>query len=181
MLEEEETQPDTDIEETQSKKLKITDLILIAVLVLVVILGCILMKGEVAEPNYQLPLTLTGEVGLQQLTYAEYKEKVDNNEAFVLIIERATCSHCVNFMPVAEEFASTNNLPMYYVDTDTFSAEDWNGFEKSNTFLKKNSSKWGTPTTIVLAGSEAVDYIEGETNEEQLLNLYKKYFDIVNE
>lgn len=157
------------------------DLLLLLGLVVVIVLGCVLMKGEKEEPSYELPLTLSGDAGLHQLTYQEYQEKIDNNESFVIIIERATCSHCVNFMPIAESFANDHNLPMYYVDTDTFSEEDWTGFEKSNTFLKKNSGSWGTPTTIVLAGNEAVDYIEGETTEDNLLNLYNEYFDMDNE
>lgn len=158
--------------------MKKKDIFLIIGLIVVVILGFFLMKGKKVEPSYQLPLALTGESGLQELTYSEYQEKIDNKESFVLIIERATCSHCVNFMPVAENFAKDNNVPMYYVDTDTFSEEDWTEFEKSNSFLKKNSNSWGTPTTIVLAGEEAVDYIEGETTADKLLELYKEYFDM---
>ena len=161
----------------EKKKIKTSDLILIIALIVVVILGFVFMQGKKVEPSYELPLTLTGEAGLHELSYSEYQEKIDNNESFVVIIERTTCSHCVNFMPVAKAFAKDNNVPMYYVDTDTFSDEDWGGFEKSNTFLKKNSGNWGTPTTVVLAGNEAVDYIEGETTSEELLELYNEYFD----
>lgn len=158
--------------------MKKKDIGLIIGLVVVVVLGFFIMRGEKVEPSYTLPLTLNGEGGLHQLTYSEYKEKIDNNESFVFIVERATCSHCVNFMPVAEKFAKDNNLPMYYVDTDTFNESDWSEFEKSNSFFKKNSNSWGTPTTIVLAGREAVDYIEGETTSENLKKLYEDYFDL---
>jgi len=136
------------------------------------------MKGEKPVPGYELPLTLSGDAGLHQLTYAEYQEKVDNDEEFVLIIERATCSHCVTYMPIAEDFATNNELPMYYVDTDTFSAEDWEGFQTSNTYLKKNASSWGTPTTLVLAGNEAIADLVGPRSEEDLLELYDEYFDL---
>ncbi len=160
------------------KGLKTSDWLLIAGLAIVAILGYFMMNGKPEKPSYELPLTLSGEAGLQELSYAEYQDKIDNKESFVVIIERATCSHCVSFLPVAKSFASDNNVPMYYVDTDTFSEEDWNSFEKSNTFLKKNSGKWGTPTTVVLAGNEAVDYIEGETTADKLLDLYQEYFDM---
>ena len=164
--------------EEEKKKIKTSDIILIVGLLAVVILACFTLKGEKAEPSYELPLALSGEPGLQQLTYAEYQEKVDNDESFVIIIERATCSHCVSFMPIAEQFAKDNNVPMYYVDTDTFETEDWEQFEMSNTYLKQNIGDWGTPTTVVLAGKEAVDYIEGETTAENLLNLYNEYFEM---
>ena len=47
-----------------------------------------------------------------------------------------------------------------------------------NTRFKRHKNKWGTPTTIVLAGSSAVDYVEGETIADDLKKLYEKYFDI---
>ena len=81
-------------------------------------------------------------------------------------------------MPVAEKFAKDENLPMYYIDTDEMSEEDWDKLPKSNTFFKKKGNDWGTPTTLVLAGKDAVDYIEGETTASDLKKLYKKYFDL---
>lgn len=170
----------TETKKTVTKKIKTGDILLVVGLAVVVLLGCFVLKGEKQKPNYELPLTLSGEAGMHELSYAGYQEKIDNNESFVVVIERATCSHCVSYMPVAEEFAKENNVPMYYVDTDTFSEEDWASFESSNSFFKKNSGQWGTPTTIVLAGSEAVDYIEGETTADNLKELYDKYFEMNN-
>ena len=158
--------------------MKKTDIALIVGVVVIIIIGCFVMKGTKAKPEYELPLELSGEAGLHKLSYAEYEEKVDNNEGFVFIVERTSCSHCQSFMPVAEEFAKNNNVPMYYIDTDEMEQEDWSKLESSNTFFKKNSGNWGTPTTIVLAGKESVDYIEGETDKDSLLKLYKKYFDL---
>lgn len=169
------------VEEKNTDKVstkKKSDIFLVLGLVVVLVLGFVLMSDKDAGPKYELPLTLTGEAGLQQLTYAEYQKKIDNNEEFVVILERATCSHCVTYMPIAEAFAKDNNLPMYYVDTDTFSQSDWEGFEKSNSYLRKANGYWGTPTTMVLAGSETVDYIEGTSNATELLDLYNKYFDM---
>lgn len=162
----------------KNKKMKSSDIILILGVVIVVALGWLVMGTEKPEPTYELPLVLSGEPGLHQLTYAEYQQKVNNDESFVLIIERATCSYCVEYMPIAESFALDSNVPIYYVDTDTFSSEDWEGFETSNTFLKKNNGKWGTPTTVVLAGKDAVDSIEGLTTSDALLELYNEYFEM---
>ena len=129
------------------------DLLLILGLVVVAVLGFFLMKEKEVEPSYKLPLTLSGDPGLKQLTYAEYQEKIDNDEQFVIILERATCSHCVTYMPIAEKFA------------------------KDNSYLRKSNGKWGTPTTVVLAGSESVSYIEGSTTADELVELYNEYFD----
>lgn len=161
--------------------MKKKDIFLIVALIAVLIVGCIIMKGEKEKPNYTLPLTLTGEAGLKLLSYAEYQEKIDNNESFVVVLSRESCSHCANFLPVAKEFAEEKSLPMYYIDTDTFTEEDWSTFETSNSFLKKQKGNWGTPTTVVLAGSETVDYIEGETTKEELQKLYEKSFKLEEE
>ena len=158
--------------------MKKNDIILIVAVILVLVIGAFVMKGPKEEKNYELPLTLTGDVGLKKLSYKEYQEKIDNNESFVFIVERTSCSHCQNFMPVAEKFAKDENLPMYYIDTDEMSEEDWDKLPKSNTFFKKKGNDWGTPTILVLAGKDAVDYIEGETTASDLKKLYKKYFDL---
>lgn len=168
-------------DEVSEKKSNKGDIFLILGLVVIAILGFIVMQDKDAGPKYELPLTLTGEAGLHQLSYSEYQEKIDNKEHFVVILERATCSHCVTYMPIAEQFASDNNLPMYYVDTDTFTNEDWEKFEKSNSYLKKAKGEWGTPTTLVLAGSEAVDFVVGVTEATELKEMYNKYFEIENE
>ncbi len=182
IIEQEEVLVEKETKNTEkAKEFQKSDLFLIVGLVVVVVLGCFLMKGKKEEVQYQLPLTLSGDVGLQLLSYQEYQDKIDQKESFVVVLSRESCSHCASFLPVAEEFAKTNNVPMYYVDTDTFTEEEWNTFEKSNTFLKKNSGKWGTPTTVVLAGKEAVDYVEGETTSEKLLELYQQYFDMNQE
>lgn len=172
-----ETKKEVKITSNKKKNNK-SDIFLLAGLAIVVVIGFFMLNSGKEEINYELPLALSGEAGMHQLTYAEYQEKIDNNEAFVVILERTTCSHCATFMPVATEFAESNGFPMYYVDTDTFSEDDWKGFEKSNSFLKKANGNWGTPTTVVLAGNQAVDYIEGETTADNLLNLYNEYFDI---
>ena len=158
--------------------LKKSDIVLILAVIIIIIVGAFVMKRTPIEKNYELPLVLSGEAGLKKLTYAEYQEKVDNDESFVFIVERTSCSHCQNFMPVAEEFAKEEGVPMYYIDTDEMSEEDWGKLPKSNTFFKKQKDNWGTPTVIVLAGNEAVSYIEGETTKDELKKLYKEYFDL---
>lgn len=160
--------------------MKKSDIALIVGVIVVILISVCLMGGAKAE-SYDLPLELVGEAGLTKLSYDEYQEKIDNGDAFVVIIERAGCSHCINFMPVAEEFANSNNVPMYYIDTDEMDEDDWNAIYTSNSFFKKKKDSWGTPTTIVLLGNKALDYIEGETDADSLLELYSKYFGFENE
>ena len=148
--------------------MKKTDIILIAVVAVIIVLGIVFLGKSEAKVEYDYPFTLKGEAGLVELTYSEYEEKIESNEPFIFIIERTTCSHCQNFMPVAEKFAREYNIPIYYIDTDKFEGDEWTGLEKSNSFFKKNSGNWGTPTIMILVGSDAVDYYQGETDSDGL-------------
>ena len=154
--------------------MKKTDITLIAVVAIIIILGIAFLGKAEAKPNYDFPLKLSGDAGLTELTYAQYEEKIESKEPFIFIIERTTCSHCQNFMPVAEKFAKDYNIPIYYIDTDKFVGDEFTSLQKSNSFFKKKKESWGTPTTMILVGSDAVDFVEGETDSNGLYNLLKE-------
>ena len=147
--------------------MKKSDMLLIAGLIIVIILGFFMMKGE--KP---------GNGGSFELSYKEYVQKIEAGDKFVLVIECATCSHCVNYMPIVKNFARNKDVKIYYVDTNTFDENEWETFEETNTFFELEDVKtngWGTPTTLFLDGDEAIDYIVGETTSEKLETYYKKY------
>ena len=154
------------------KNIKKTDIALILGVVIVLALGFIVMKGNKNSDNKEY---------LTKLSYLEYQEKIDNGDKFMFIVERTTCSHCQNFMPVAKKFAKKYKIKVFYIDTDEMSEEDWSKFETSNTFFEEHKDEWGTPTTIILEGNKSLEYIEGETDESSLKELYDKYFEEENE
>ena len=154
--------------------MKKSDIVLILVVAIIIILGVLFMGRAESKPKYDYPLTLEGEAGLTEITYAEYAEKIASKKPFIFIIERATCSHCQNYMPVAKEFATKYNIPIYYIDTDKFVGDEFPQLQKSNSFFKKKKENWGTPTTMILVGSEAVDYHEGEADASTLYDFLKE-------
>ena len=149
------------------KNIKKSDIFLIVGLVLVVILGCFMMKGE-----------KVGNGGSFQLSYDEYVEKIEDGDKFVLVIERATCSHCISYMPVVKKFARSKEVKIYYVDTNTFTNDEWKTFEETNSFFESEDVKtngWGTPTTLFLDGKTAIDHVVGSISNEELEEYYNKY------
>lgn len=147
------------------KNIKKSDILLVAGLLVVVVLGCFFMKGEKLGPG-----------GSYELSYSEYVEKVENGDKFVLVVESATCSHCINYMPVVKRFARSKGVKIYYVDTNTFTSEEWGNFEDTNSFfIEKKEEGWGTPTTLFLDGDKAIDHIVGETNTSTLDSYYQNY------
>ena len=91
--------------------MKKTDLILIGLVVVLIIVGIVSSKGTQAQEEIEFPLALAGEVGLNEITYDEYKKMVNKGDAFVVVIERTGCSYCQMYMPIMEEVAKEQKIP----------------------------------------------------------------------
>ena len=148
--------------------MKKSDLILIGVVLLVVVLAIFSSRGNIELEDVEYPLTLTGEAGLHQITYDEYETMVDNGDAFIVIIERAGCSFCVQYMPIVEEVANEKKIPIHYIDTDTLTSEEYNLLGTKNSYLKRN--QWGTPTTLFMLGDRVLEVIGGYVDKETVLS-----------
>lgn len=148
--------------------MKKSDFILIGAVVLVVLVALISTKGTKAEEEIDYPLTLAGDAGLHQMTYNDYETMVDNGDAFIVVIERAGCGYCIQYMPIVEEVSNEKGIPMYYIDTDTLSTEEMDKLNNNNSYLKRNS--WGTPTTLFMLGDRVIDTISGYVDKETVLS-----------
>ena len=148
--------------------MKKSDLILIGVVLVIVVIAMFSSKGTKAEEDVEYPLTLVGEIGSHQITYDEYKTFVDNGDAFIVVIERSGCGFCVQYMPVIEDVAKEKKIPIYYIDTDTLSNDEFNELKTTNNYLKRNS--WGTPTTLFMLGDRVLDTIGGYVDKETVLS-----------
>lgn len=148
--------------------MKKSDLILIGVVLLIVVIALFSNKGTIAYEEVEYPLTLKGEAGLQQISYDEYKEFVSSGDAFIVIIERSGCTYCIQYMPIVEEVANEKKIPIYYIDTDTLTNEEFNELSNTNSYLKRN--EWGTPTTLFMLGDRVLDTIGGLTEKETVLS-----------
>ena len=148
--------------------MKKSDFILIGVVLLIIVAAMFSSKGTVAEEEVDYPLTLAGEAGVHQITYSQYKEKVENGDAFIVIIERAGCGYCVQYMPIVEDVANEKKIPIYYIDTDTLSSDEYNELSTTNNYLKRND--WGTPTTLFMLGERVLDSIGGYVEKDTVLS-----------
>ena len=148
--------------------MKKSDFILIGVVLVIVVLSMFSTKGTKSLEDVEYPLQLVGEAGLHEITYSQYKSFVDNGDAFIVVIERAGCSYCIQYMPIVEEVAKEKKIPVYYIDTDTLSTDDMNELSNTNGYLKKNN--WGTPTTLFMLGDRVLDNIPGYVDKEELLS-----------
>ena len=151
--------------------MKKSDFILIGVVLLVIVIAALSTKGNVQDEPVNYTLTLVGESGLHQMTYDQYEEKVESGAAFIVVIERAGCSYCIQYMPIVEEVANENSIPLYYIDTDTLTAEEMDMLNNNNAYLKRNN--WGTPTTLFMLGNRVLDTIGGYVDKDTLISFLK--------
>ena len=151
--------------------MKKTDFILIGVVLVLVIVGIVSSKGTEALEEIEFPLTLSGEVGLHEITYSEYEEKVNNGDAFVVVIERTTCGYCQQYMPLMEEVANEQRIAVTYINTDNITEEEFEKLSTTNKYLKKN--QWGTPTTLFMLGDRIVDSIGGYVDKASIEAFFK--------
>ena len=145
--------------------MKKKDIILIAGVVLVVLIAIFAMEGTRAQ-KIELPIALSGEeTGLLKIDYSTYESKIENNDNFIIIIERTGCSYCEMYMPIVESVANSLAVPVYYIDTADLSQDEFNKLGESNTYLKRN--QWGTPTTLLMSGSSVLNSIGGYVEEDE--------------
>lgn len=144
--------------------MKKSDFILIGVVLVIVVLALFSSKGN---EFIDYPLTLVGEKGLHEITYNEYETKVNNGDAFIVVIESANCGYCTMYMPILKEVAEEKNIPIYYIDISTLTQEDLNKLSTENKYLKKN--QWGTPTTLFMLGDRVLDAIGQYTEKDGVL------------
>lgn len=149
--------------------MKKSDFILIGIVLLIVVAAFFSSKGNEKLEEINYPLTLVGEAGLHQITYAQYEEKVKSGDSFIVVIEREGCSYCTMYMPIVEEVAKEKKIPLYYIDIADITKEELTMLSTTNKYLKRNP-KWGTPTTLFMRGDRVLDAIDAYVEKDSVLS-----------
>lgn len=105
-----------------------------------------------------------------KLNYNEFKEKVDNNDSFVLCVSRTTCSHCNDYKPKLKEVSNKYNIKIYYTEINEFSNSELDYFKDNFGF------DGGTPITMFIKdGKEGTtgSRIEGDVSMEKIVSKLK--------
>lgn len=150
------------------------DIILILLVVVLLVVGLVLTSSKKEKLDIELPVALTGEAGFTEITYDQYKEKVANNELFLVVIVRDGCGYCEMYEPIVEEVAGEYKLPFYYINLTNLTEEDSEELSSTNKYLKRN--KWGTPTTLFMYGENIVDSISGYVEKDEFVSFVKENF-----
>lgn len=138
---------------------KNNNLFVIAIVVLIVVIAFLLInfintpkRGELVSINYK-----------------EIKEKIDNEESFILVVSQSTCSHCASYKPKLEQIANEYGFDIYYIDYDKDSDKE--------KFLDYFSLDGSTPITLFFnEGKEKslLNRLGGEISKEKAIEKFKK-------
>ena len=151
-------------------KMKKGDLILIGGVILIILLCFLVFKTE--SNKIEVPVKLEGDAGFIDITYAEYEEKIDSEKPFMVVIVNNGCGYCEMYIPVIEEVVSEYKLPIYKLNLANLTNDEYNKLSNSNSYLKRE--KWGTPTTLLMQGSQVIDSIGGYTEKDSVVDFLEE-------
>ena len=149
--------------------MKKNDIILIGIVVLLIVISFFAF-GNKKETTAPTSLT-NAEAGINSIDYSTYEELLnDTQNNHIVYIGSASCGYCTKFQPIIKEVSEEYNLAVYYIDISTLTSADKSKLSTSNSYLKDN--EWGTPTTLILLGSEVVDVLSGYVEKEELVSFF---------
>lgn len=151
-------------------KMKKGDLILIGGVILVILLCFLVFKTE--SNKIEVPVKLEGDAGFIDITYDEYEEKIDSEKPFMVVIVNDGCGYCEMYIPVIEEVVSEYNLPIYKLNLANITNDEYSKLMNSNSYLKRE--EWGTPTTLLMQGSQVIDSIGGYTEKDSVVDFLEE-------
>lgn len=128
------------------------------VLMIIIIVGCIFF--------------LQNKDGIVELNLPQIEEKVDNQENFILVVSKTSCTYCQAYLPKLDKIAKKENFVAYYVEIDKFSDEEDEEFNRLFSYIS------GTPTTLFIEEGEekiTANRINGNVNEEKIKSKLRLY------
>lgn len=154
------------------------DLILILLVIVLLVVALFVTMKKTPKLDIELPVALEGEAGFTEITYSEYEEKMNTEAPFLVVIVRDGCGYCEMYEPILKEVADEYKLPIYYINMTNLNNDEYTALGTSNSYLKKNQGKWGTPTTLFMYGSTVVDSIPGYVDKDKFVDFVKENFKV---
>ncbi len=81
------------------------------------------------------------------ISFNEFKEKMDNKDTFALYIGNENCSHCLSYLPTLKSVLDSYDITIYHLDNSKLTDEE-------DSLFKNYASISGTPTVIFITNGE---------------------------
>ena len=161
------------------KALGITSIVLLVALVIGASVGVSHMdktksdnKTTTTESSSDSSQTALEQAGFNKVSIDEYLNLIKSSDKQIILIARPTCGYCEKFTPILKQAMEDMNLTINYVNTDSFSSDDWSKFQNSFDYLASN--EWGTPLTLIVQNGEIVDKNNGYVELDAIKEFFTK-------
>lgn len=105
-------------------------------------------------------------------TVSEYFELKKGDVPSVILFARPGCSWCTKYKPVINKVSSDYNLPIYYVNTQNMTEDEYNSVVTDSPFVSSQGG-FGTPLTLIVGNNEEIGYIDGYVEYSEVVNILK--------
>lgn len=146
--------------EIDSKRIRNIYIMLIAILCLTIIsttaIVSYIMVHWDGRMNSNSPHNTEYDVSkFKKINYDEFMDTYKGDKQTLIYIGRATCIHCVNFIPVLKDAQDKYDYETYYLDISEITEQQYNNIKKLNKFLDENFG--GTPMVIIVKNGKIID------------------------
>lgn len=107
--------------------------------------------------------------GVKSININELKEKIDNEDTFILVITQDGCSHCHAYLPTLRRVANKYNVTFYDISLTGLKDDE-------QTYLKNVANVSGTPFTIFIENGKeksTINRLEGSVPEDRVVEKLK--------
>jgi predicted bacteriocin transport accessory protein len=107
---------------------------------------------------------------LENISYDEFKQKIEAKETFVLYVSRTGCTHCEAYEPILRKVLNDYDITVYKLNLANVSQAEENA-------ITKKVGLEGTPTLIYIKkGVSDIDgSMIGENTYENTVDFFKEY------
>lgn len=132
-------------------------ILIIGSLLLMILAGCSAKTSDKKE--------------MEQVYTTSIMQKMDNKETFFFVVASSTCSACIAYKPVLQEFVANKDFNLLYVEVDTegskSEADRANVLKLFEEYLDDTINL--TPTTVFIKDGVLEDYIVGQMKYTELI------------
>ena len=137
------------------------------IVITVIIVGLLIVVSKEKDSN--------ANNHIQEISYAEYQDKITSDEYTIVLLASPVCSHCMAYKPLMNQVADKYNLNIYYlnVNSESLTEEEYINLHDSISVIADNYNKDGEP---VIPTPATVIYRNGKEMASELGNIKENGF-----
>lgn len=118
-------------------------------------------------------LNYSQRVDYTELTIAQLREKMENEDSFVLVIGSDDCEECIAYTPVVQAFMHGQDEELFHLNMTAFSDEEVDEIKTEFRFET-------TPATVFFIGGSRAASLPGRVTYGELETIFGQYRQLVD-